>query len=44
MIVLPQGVINIEFDDQQEPGAAITMGKRHAKLIYVYLDVNEESN
>jgi len=41
IVSYPQGVINIDFDDQRKPRAAVTMGNRHAKLIYVYLDVDE---
>jgi hypothetical protein len=41
IVSYPQRVIKIDFDDQAKPRATIEMGSHHAKLVYVYLDVDE---
>jgi hypothetical protein len=41
IVSYPQRVINIDFDDQAKPRATIEMGNHYAKLIYVYLAVDE---
>jgi hypothetical protein len=41
IVSYPQRVIKIDFDDQEKPRASIDMGSHHAKLLYVYLEVDD---